>query len=382
MSHHKPLYSPNHFNRAGESVIIGNVLPLKLFAGISRILFIFITLLFLPGTVTAVPPGGMTVATGQQPVVAVDHSGTIRIVYGENDRIYCVTSTDDGGSFSNPEFIGKVSQMALGMQRGPQIASSRHFTMVTAQDKEGEIHTYLLNHKTGVWTETSRINDIKGSAPEGLMGIAADDHDRFYAVWLDIRQNKRNNICFASSGDQGKTWSANKMVYISPDEHVCPCCKPNIAVSGKRVFIMFRNWLNGSRDLYLLTSHDGGDTFGPAEKLGEGTWKINACPMDGGGLTVTKANNVYTVWQRKGEIFYARPGKPENQVGMGRNCSISGKDKPVITWQDGRQLKMLVLMSGKYYDVGEGGFLKSVWTHDGKILCTWENNSKIEISKI
>ena len=44
------------------------------------------------------------------------------------------------------------------------------------------------------------------------------------------------------------------------------------------------NSLDGNRDMYLVRSEDGGRTFGPPEKLGAGTWKLAACPMDGGDL--------------------------------------------------------------------------------------------------
>ncbi|KAJ3054740.1 hypothetical protein HK102_011471, partial [Quaeritorhiza haematococci] len=52
---------------------------------------------------------------------------------------------------------------------------------------------------------------------------------------------------------------------------------------------MWRNSLKGARDLFLADSSDGGRTFSPAEKLGRGTWPLNACPMDGGAVAVGPA---------------------------------------------------------------------------------------------
>ena len=85
---------------------------------------------------------------------------------------------------------------------------------------------------------------------------------------------------------------------------------------------MFRNFLNGSRDMYLLESTDGGKTFGKARKLGEGTWKLNACPMDGGGLFMTPNGAVSTVWRRADTLFTARPGQPETALTTGKNAKI------------------------------------------------------------
>ncbi|HEV7302416.1 MAG TPA: hypothetical protein VGN72_23960 [Tepidisphaeraceae bacterium] len=46
--------------------------------------------------------------------------------------------------------------------------------------------------------------------------------------------------------------------------------------------------------MFTVTSADGGQTFSEATKLGEGTWKINACPMDGGDVTFSGERTVTT----------------------------------------------------------------------------------------
>ena len=91
----------------------------------------------------------------------------------------------------------------------------------------------------------------------------------------------------ASSEDGGGTWSASRLVYASPSGAVCTCCHPSVAVDDDGgVSVMFRNALGGSRDMYVARSTDGGRTFPPAAKVGAGTWKLEACPMDGGALAV------------------------------------------------------------------------------------------------
>ncbi len=322
------------------------------------------------------------IASGQQPQITIDPTGIQRIIYGKEDKIYCATSVDNGISFPDIQLIGEVSDMHLGMSRGPQVASSKNYTLVTAMDKSGGIHSFQLNHQSGEWLQTAQVNDMPGMAPEGLMSITADENDNFYAVWLDIRHDKHNKICFASTTNQGKTWSENKIVYQSPDNTVCECCKPNIAASQANVAIMFRNWLNGSRDLYLLQSDDKGASFNHPVKLGNGTWKLNGCPMDGGGLVVNADNEVSTVWQREGKIFYAMPNEPEKQIGTGRNCSLADAESPIITWQDGKQLKVKAINQGTTYDLGEGSFLKAIRTDDDKILCVWENEGEIIFQKL
>jgi hypothetical protein len=323
-----------------------------------------------------------TIAAGKQPQLAVDPKGKIRIVYGLEDQIFCATSDDNGRTFSKPDLVGKVDKMHLGMTRGPQLASSAHYTLVTAMDKEGNIHSFQLNHATGKWSEGKIINDIQNSAPEGLMSVAADEKDNFYAVWLDVRKDKTNNICFATSPGKTGTWTKNKLVYLSPDGHVCECCKPSIAVKGDKIALMFRNWLNGSRDLYMMQSSNGGKSFGEAQKLGNGTWKLNGCPMDGGGITIDQKGAVHTAWRREGVVYYEQPGQQEVAVSNGKICSISGKKNPVISWQEGAEVKLKSLNTPDVVTVGEGGFLKTVELADGSIVGVWENKGNILFKKL
>lgn len=342
----------------------------------------FITILFAALTISFAGPADPVIAAGQQPQITIDDLGIIRIIYGNGDKIYCATSVDNGLTFPAIQLIGEIKDMHLGMSRGPQAASSKNFTLVSAIDKKGLVHIFQLNHQSGKWTKQSLANDVAGSAPEGLMSIAADQHNNFYAVWLDNRNDKNNKICFAKTTDQGSSWTKNKIVYQSPDKTVCECCKPTIAVSQSKVFIMFRNWLNGSRDLYLLQSGNKGTTFNTAVKLGYGTWKLNGCPMDGGGLAVNKKYAVAAVWQRQGQIYYCKPNEPEKLIAIGRGCSISDPENPIITWQDGNKLNLKELNNNDVIHIGEGSFIKATRTKDNKILCAWELDGEIIFKKL
>lgn len=320
--------------------------------------------------------------TGQQPQIAVDTKGITRVVYGLEDKIYCATSKDNGETFSEPVLVGQLKGLYLGMSMGPQIASSTNYSVVTAIDKQGNIHTYSLDHKTDTWVKGAGVNDVPGVAAEGLMSIASDKQDTFYAVWLDVRNNKQNKIVFASTTEKADAWSENKIVYESPDSTVCECCKPSIAVAGKQVILMFRNWIDGSRDFYMTKSTDNGQHFSQPQKLGVGTWKLEGCPMDGGGILLDSKNVLHTAWQREGNIFYARPDQQEVPIGKGRNCRISGKTNPVIAWKDGADLKLKFLNADTETVVGKGSYMETAEMPDNKTLCVWEDENKVHFRKI
>ncbi|ULQ52758.1 hypothetical protein [Flavihumibacter fluvii] len=333
----------------------------------------------------ASPPESI-IARGRQPQISIDQSGHVRIVFGRADSIFCRVSKDAGESFNPPQFVGYVPGMQLGMTRGPQLASSAAYSVISAMDTSGNIHWFQLAHHGGIWTYKGRINDADGSAPEGLMALEADVQDNFYAVWLDIRVAKNNQIFFSSLPAKSGKWTPNRMIYQSPDGHVCECCKPSIAVRGPLVVLMYRNWLNGSRDIYLIRSDNGGKTFGKAQKLGKGTWKLNGCPMDGGGLSIDAYNKVHTVWRREGTVFYSMPGDPEIMLEKGKICSISkgspAAEKTIIAFQEDGIVKLMDLQAKTGQIVGKGSFLKTAILPGGEILCCWEQDKEIKFRKL
>lgn len=315
-------------------------------------------------------------ATGEQPQITLDDNGLVRLVFGLDDKILYATSVDNGKTFSQPIIIGKVEKMHLGMTRGPQLASSRDYSVVAAMDETGNIHSFRLTHKTGKWEKLSNVNDVEGSAPEGLMSVAADGNNNFFAAWLDLREYRKNNIAF-STLKNNSTWSENKFAYKSTEDHVCECCKPSIAAKGSHVSIMFRNWLKGSRDLYLVTSTNGGQDFSEAQKLGKGTWPLKGCPMDGGGLFIDSKNQIHTAWQRDGQIFYAEPGQQEEKIGEGRHVGMNGN---LITWESGSDL-IVKRLNNLEQKIGQGTALKVCELSDKSILAIWEKEEQILFKK-
>jgi hypothetical protein len=322
------------------------------------------------------------IGEGAQPRISRDTKGIIRVAYGQHDKIFCTTTTNNGNTFSTPMLVADLPGMHLGMSRGPQIASSANYSIITAMDKSGDIYWYRLNKSTKEWEKMGTVNDLKGSAPEGLMGIAADNNDNFYAVWLDLRKGKKNQVYFSTLSGSSRQWSPNKLIYESPDGHVCECCKPNVYAEGQNIVVMFRNWLGGSRDLYLLKSSNKGASFEKAQKLGEDTWALNACPMDGGGVAIDKSGNIYTVWRRKSTVYYCKPGEKEIKIGEGKTCSIALSPEPLISMQTGDTLQLIRPGHEVQMVVGTGSFLQSMPVPGNGTLCVWEQGGVVKYRKM
>jgi len=315
------------------------------------------------------------IGKGQLPNIAADKNGSLHVVYGTGDSILYSVSANGGESFSAPVLIAALPQLAAFAMRGPQIAITKEGPLVTACTKQGNIFSYKKN-ANGKWQQTARVNDVDTVAKEMFMALGADGNQVF-AAWLDLRNNKRNKIVGALSKDGGKTWLKNSILYASPDSSVCECCKPSVAVKGNHVYVMFRNWLQGNRDLYLLHSADAGKSFAAVQKLGVNSWKLNGCPMDGGGLAINDKDAAETVWRRNNTIYSCRPGEAETAIGEGRGCTIETVNgHNVYAWSENGQVVVLTAQGNKK-TVGKGQLPALKKISNKNIVCVWENEHQV-----
>ncbi len=314
------------------------------------------------------------IGTGQMPNIARDNAGDIHLVYGKGDSVLYSYSSDKGQTFSRPALVSVVPKLTAAHMRGPQIVATTNGLAVTSCNQTGDIFSFTKD-KAGSWIQTQRVNDVDTIAKENLIALAADGNNAF-AVWLDLR-DKHNKIFGARSTDGGKTWSKNIMIYASPDSTVCECCKPSVAINRNNVYVMFRNWLDGNRDLYLIQSSDNGVNFGRVQKLGTGSWALTGCPMDGGGISINKNGDPETVWNRKGVIYACEPGKTETKLGEGKNCTIeSVNGKNIYAWvEDGNIIVMKPQGVKKNLGKGHLPILKAV--NNEHVLCIWQNDDQI-----
>jgi hypothetical protein len=324
-----------------------------------------------------IPKTDFVIADGQMPNITKDKKGNLHLVYGEEDSIMYTFSSDMGNSFSTPALVAVLPKLFSFATRGPQISATNNDVIITACTSTGNIYSYFKENDG--WKQGARINDLDTIAKEGLMALSADGENAF-AVWQDLRSNRKNNIYGAKSNDGGRTWSKNVLVYKSPDSSVCPCCKPSIAMKGNHIYVMFRNWLNGNRDLYLIHSSNGGKTFENAEKLGRGSWELNGCPMDGGNLAINQNGRVQTVWKRKENIYTAMPGVPEINIGKGRGCTIETvNNKNIYSWTEGAEV-IFVKSNGEKKVIGKGAQPVLKTLNKDYAICVWENEKQIHAS--
>jgi hypothetical protein len=329
----------------------------------------------------------------REPQIAVSGKLTA-MAFGSGSNIFVSISSDDGATFTKPVRVAEAPVVPLTRHRGPRIVFAANTIVVTAvvgenQAKgehshglpaDGDLMAWRSADQGRTWSKPVRINDLPAAPREGLHTLAADVHGNVFAAWLDLRE-EGTRLYGAWSADSGATWSKNVKIYESPDGTICQCCHPTaIFTENGNVEVMWRNVFDGSRDFYVITS-DANHRFGSPQKLGAGTWKIDACPMDGGGM-VRDHGKTITVWRRENDIFLDEPGRPETKIGDGKDVTLAvAGGLPYAAWIKSAQL--ILWRNGKQEVIAaQAAFPNLSALPDGGVLLAWEANNGISVKRI
>jgi hypothetical protein len=319
-------------------------------------------------------------APNRQPQLAASGETAV-VAFGSGDTIWLARSTDSGRSFAPPVKVATLPKMSLGRHRGPRVAivgNSGHGAIVVSAIAS-DLMVWRSEDGGKTWSVPVVVNDTPTAAREGLHAMAADSEGNLAMAWLDDRTAPGKKLFGAFSSDGGKTWSRNRVLYASPERTICECCHPSLVALGHGEFaVMWRNAVGGSRDMYAMRLRDGAPV-GAAVKQGTGTWKLDACPMDGGGL-VSRNGELASAWRREHEIYLAEPGK-ETKLGPGMDVALGANAEGLFAvWTSEGAVEMYA--AGKRSRVAEKGtFPAIVRGGDGGMIVAWEENGGIGVKK-
>ncbi len=343
----------------------------------------------------ALQPAGAP-APARQPQLA-SGNGLVAMAFGAGSQIYFSASPDGGNTFGTPVKVAEVGALALGRHRGPRLAILKNSMVITAiagqtvatgphahgLPDQGDLLVWRSTDQGRTWTRSGKINDVPGAAREGLHAMVVAPNGTLSAAWLDLRA-KGTQLYGSQSSDGGLTWAKNQLIYSSPEGTICQCCHPALAADSAAgsLWVMWRNVMEGHRDLYAARSGDGLN-FGAAQKLGTGTWKLNACPMDGGGLAVSDGK-VTSAWRRDSDVFLSASGEPDQKIGTGKDVALTiTRSGPVVAWTADGGIQAVLPGSAEPVAVGKpGAFVNLLTLPDGAVLAAWETGTSIETKRL
>lgn len=225
-------------------------------------------------------------------------------VYVENDRLHLLTgeyqpkekmrtlwyrqSADGGSTWSTPARVDAGSSPVHEFGRGndAQIAASRDRIMAawttvgTGWGNSGPLVT-AVSDKGKPWREHSNPADDNGTGGHAFIDLEADNDGAFHIVWLDERRGAQGLRHSRTAEAGASPWLANATV----DAKTCECCWNTLLSTGKTMYTLYRDL--SPRDMRLVSSTNGGETWREIGPVGAFNWNIDACPHAGGALAIT-----------------------------------------------------------------------------------------------
>jgi hypothetical protein len=139
---------------------------------------------------------------------------------------------------------------------------------------------------------------------------------------------------------------------------------------------MFRNNLSGNRDMYIVRSIDGVAYQAP-QKSGTGSWKLDACPMDGGAVALN-GDDVISVWRRETDVYLAVLGEAEKRLGAGRDPVIDRFDGHLdVAWSSPQGITLQRGVASTT-TLGDGRF-PVIASLEKRTVVAWESQGTVKV---
>jgi hypothetical protein len=352
---------------------------------------LFLSLGAAPAVVTLRTPNG-----GNTPQVAVGSDGIVHLVYfktskGDRGDLFYVRSRDGGRTFSNPIRVNSQPNCAI-PARHARLAVGRNGRAHVVWNGSGEAQPKgPLNPAqpddspyNGTPLLYARLNDAGDAfepqrnlirhtyALDGGGTIAADEDGNVYGIFHALAagypQNEQGRrIYVAKSADDGKTFSEEAVAWDQP-VGACGCCYVGaMAEKGGKVYVVYRAAESAiQRDVYVLTSTDGGKAFTGAKA---DAWRTSQCPMSTASL-VRGAAGVLAGWETEGKVIFGQlegasvsEKLPAPGSGAGRKypaLATNQRGETIHAWTEGMSWKRGGAAAWQVYDakgeaIGEVG---------------------------
>ena len=219
--------------------------------------------------------------------------GTLYVALGQSNYLYVARSTDGAATFGDPVQVSESQPaMVLPVERPAIAATATGQVMVAWSSPELQGRIWQAFSADGGQSFSDAAAISVDSATETILPRMILDGDQNPLVaWL-----ANGSLQLARSTDGGTSYGATQLL----DEQTCECCHPQPLILGEQIYVAYRNLESTAdgtniRDIYLLRSLDGGQSFAPEIRVSDANWFVNACPVSGPAL-VGSGDRLYVGW--------------------------------------------------------------------------------------
>lgn len=223
-------------------------------------------------------------------IAGVDN-GNLFLVFGTDHSLYVSHSTDAGRTFAEPMLATASSHAHVLPVERPAIAVDSENRVGIAwlelpPDFEGAHVWYAVSEDAGQTFSSPVLAGSESSGEVTMVQAAIDARGNPYLAWLN-----GSELNFTRSFDGGATFT--ETVRIGSGS--CECCQPQLIVDANNIYLAYRGLEDGGargdiRDILLLRSNDGGESFAPITRVSDTHWYLPACPIAGPSMALHGGN--------------------------------------------------------------------------------------------
>lgn len=222
----------------------------------------------------------------------VDDQGRIYVAYGRANNVYVTRSDDGGRTFAEPVAASQAENVFVYALERPAIAvgpAGRLYVAWPEDSYPGHIWYAVSDDGGHSFGPSQRLS---GSGPETvLVRLLLEPASLPIAVWL------QNSQLHLTTSEDGASFLPDRII----DDQTCDCCHPQPIWHNGELLIAYRNLVVGDdnrhiRDIYVVRSADGGDSFAEPVRVSDAPWYITACPFSGPSLVSDGDQTLYVSW--------------------------------------------------------------------------------------
>jgi BNR repeat-like domain len=241
--------------------------------------------------------------TSQYPVIALDSSGKIHVVWEDstpgNAEIYYNKSKDGGATWTTSKRLTWTSTYSHRPALGVDLSGGLH--VFWDDDAAGNTEIYHKRSTDGgdAWTAARRLTWTTGHS--FVPAMAVDSSGDLHVVWSDATPGN-HEIYHKKSTDQGATWTTSHRITWNAGFSISPKIG---ADSSGNLHVVWQDDTPGHWEVYYARSANGGASWTASRRL---TWSsvLSCYPAIG----VDSFGRLHVVWQGSafgnGEAFYKK----------------------------------------------------------------------------